>query len=155
MADLYDILQDTQAQVDRFKTGLKQATLFEKPKTTIHPSHTSNPAWRNTVVSIYVDAEEDYSSRFGQDDNESDAEGSDRETDNKEAANEVQQEIGNSSKKKKNKVADVDCSLTPVHFLSTEKPRSEEKETCYWPNIFRIWKSSSKCTFSLWHFPSK
>jgi len=93
MSDLYDILQDTQAQVDRFKTGLKQATLFEKPKTTIHPSHTSNPAWRNTVVSIYVDAEEDYPSRFSQDDFEGGEEGSDQETDSKEAANEVKMKI--------------------------------------------------------------
>ncbi|KAG0045803.1 hypothetical protein BGZ83_008983 [Gryganskiella cystojenkinii] len=59
MQDLYAILQSTQSQVDRLKTGLEKATLFEKPKTTIHQSHTSNPAWRNTVVSIYVDAEED------------------------------------------------------------------------------------------------
>jgi hypothetical protein len=60
MRELYNILQDTQGQVDRLVGGLKRATLFEKPRTTIHPSHNSNPAWRNTVVSIYVDAEEDY-----------------------------------------------------------------------------------------------
>lgn len=60
MRELYNILQDTQGQVDRLVSGIKKATLFEKPKTTIHPSHRSNPAWRNTVVSIYVDAEEDY-----------------------------------------------------------------------------------------------
>ncbi|KAG0371536.1 hypothetical protein BGX24_001531 [Mortierella sp. AD032] len=60
MRELYSILQDTQGQVDRLVGGLKRATLFEKPRTTIHPSHNSNPAWRNTVVSIYVDAQEDY-----------------------------------------------------------------------------------------------
>ncbi|OAQ26652.1 hypothetical protein K457DRAFT_688794 [Linnemannia elongata AG-77] len=60
MRELYNILQDTQGQVDRLVSGIKKATLFEKPRTTIHPSHHSNPAWRNTVVSIYVDAEEDY-----------------------------------------------------------------------------------------------
>ncbi|KAG0046929.1 hypothetical protein BGZ89_005114 [Linnemannia elongata] len=60
MRELYNILQDTQGQVDRLVSGIKRATLFEKPRTTIHPSHHSNPAWRNTVVSIYVDAEEDY-----------------------------------------------------------------------------------------------
>ncbi|KAF9143567.1 hypothetical protein BGX30_000093 [Mortierella sp. GBA39] len=60
MRELYSILQDTQGQVDRLVSGIKKATLFEKPKTTIHPSHHSNPAWRNTVVSIYIDAEEDY-----------------------------------------------------------------------------------------------
>ncbi|KAF9119046.1 hypothetical protein BGW39_000652, partial [Mortierella sp. 14UC] len=49
-----------QGQVDRLVGGLKRATLFEKPKTRIHPSHNNNPAWRNTVVSIYVDAQEDY-----------------------------------------------------------------------------------------------
>ncbi|GJJ74982.1 hypothetical protein EMPS_07340 [Entomortierella parvispora] len=89
MSDLYDILQDTQAQVDRFKTGLKQATLFEKPKTTIHPSHTSNPAWRNSVVSIYVDAEEDHPLKFGQEGAEDAEEGSDGEADNTEAANAI------------------------------------------------------------------
>lgn len=60
MRELYNILQDTQGQVDRLVNGIKKATLFEKPRTTIYPSHHSNPAWRNTVVSIYVDAEEDY-----------------------------------------------------------------------------------------------
>ncbi|KAF9570095.1 hypothetical protein EC968_002265 [Mortierella alpina] len=60
MNELYSILQDTQSQVDRLVSGLKKATLFEAPRTTIHPSHNSNPAWRSTVVSIYVDAEEEY-----------------------------------------------------------------------------------------------
>ncbi|KAG0293088.1 hypothetical protein BGZ96_003360 [Linnemannia gamsii] len=65
MRELYNILQDTQGQVDRLVGGIKKATLFEKPRTTIHPSHNSNPAWRNTVVSIYVDAEEDYPTQEG------------------------------------------------------------------------------------------
>ncbi|KAF9279218.1 hypothetical protein BGZ68_008062 [Mortierella alpina] len=60
MNELYSILQDTQSQVNRLVSGLKKATLFEAPRTTIHPSHNSNPAWRNTVVSIYVDAEEEH-----------------------------------------------------------------------------------------------
>ncbi|KAI8598853.1 hypothetical protein EDD21DRAFT_176010 [Dissophora ornata] len=60
MSDLYDILQDTQAQVDRLVTGLKKATLFDSPRTLSPPNLTSNPTWRNTVVSVYVDAEEDY-----------------------------------------------------------------------------------------------
>ncbi|KAF9927991.1 hypothetical protein BGZ67_007221 [Mortierella alpina] len=60
MNELYSILQDTQSQVDRLVSGIKKATLFEAPRTTIHPSHNSNPAWRSTVVSIYVDAEEEY-----------------------------------------------------------------------------------------------
>jgi len=67
---LYGILQDTQGQVDRLVSGIKKATLFEKPRTTIHPSHNSNPAWRNTVVSIYVDAEEDYPLHGGDNDDE-------------------------------------------------------------------------------------
>ncbi|KAF9906619.1 hypothetical protein EC991_000420 [Linnemannia zychae] len=65
MRELYNILQDTQGQVDRLVGGLKKATLFEKPRTRIHPSHNSNPAWRNTVVSIYVDAQEDYPGQGG------------------------------------------------------------------------------------------
>ncbi|KAF9097333.1 hypothetical protein BGX23_009181 [Mortierella sp. AD031] len=70
MRELYNILQDTQGQVDRLVDGIKKATLFKKPRTTIHPNsnfhhqhtnnNTSHPTWRNTVVSIYVDAEEDY-----------------------------------------------------------------------------------------------
>ena len=60
MSELYNILQDTQAQVDRLVTGLKKATLFDSPRTLSPPNLTNNPAWRNTVVSVYVDAEEDY-----------------------------------------------------------------------------------------------
>lgn len=66
MTELYGILQDTQAQVDRMVTGLKKATLFESP-----PLHNANAipsggqvyshaSWRNTVMSVYVDAEEEY-----------------------------------------------------------------------------------------------
>ncbi|KAF9358572.1 hypothetical protein BGX26_001409 [Mortierella sp. AD094] len=64
MAEMYSMLQDTQAQVDRMVTGLKKATLFETPRTTITPNFhlgESHPStWRNTVMSVYVDAEEDY-----------------------------------------------------------------------------------------------
>ncbi|KAG0313956.1 hypothetical protein BGZ99_008466, partial [Dissophora globulifera] len=60
MGELYNILQDTQMQVDRMVGGLKKAALFDSPRTLIPPSLTNNPSWRNTVVSIYVDAEEDY-----------------------------------------------------------------------------------------------
>ncbi|KAF9179679.1 hypothetical protein BGZ50_006765 [Haplosporangium sp. Z 11] len=75
MNQLYEILQDTQAQVDRLVLGLKNATLFEKAPLK-QPTPTDvmtsgyrqqgrngqnpNPSWRNTIVSVYVDAEEDY-----------------------------------------------------------------------------------------------
>ncbi|KAF9919305.1 hypothetical protein FBU30_011076 [Linnemannia zychae] len=62
MRELYCILQDTQGQLDRIVGGIKRVALYEKPRTTIHPTHNSNPAWRSTVVSIYVDAEENYPS---------------------------------------------------------------------------------------------
>ncbi|KAG0249737.1 hypothetical protein BG011_008986 [Mortierella polycephala] len=75
MNQLYGILQDTQAQVDRLVLGLKKATLFEKvPSKQPTPADVMssgyrqqrrnglnpNLSWRNTVVSVYVDAEEDY-----------------------------------------------------------------------------------------------
>ncbi|KAI7816784.1 hypothetical protein BC939DRAFT_507996 [Gamsiella multidivaricata] len=60
MAELYSILQDTQAQVDRLLTGLKKAALFEAPRKTVPQNQTSHQSWRNTVMSVYVDAEEDY-----------------------------------------------------------------------------------------------
>ncbi|KAF9171879.1 hypothetical protein BGX21_011082 [Mortierella sp. AD011] len=64
MAEMYSMLQDTQAQVDRMVAGLKKATLFETPRTTITPNFhlgESHPStWRNTVMSVYVDAQEDY-----------------------------------------------------------------------------------------------
>ncbi|KAF9105029.1 hypothetical protein BGX27_009843, partial [Mortierella sp. AM989] len=64
MAELYSILQDTESQVDRMVTGLKKATLFDAPRTTITPNYhigNSHPStWRNTVASVYVDAEEDH-----------------------------------------------------------------------------------------------
>ncbi|ORY95099.1 hypothetical protein BCR41DRAFT_375925 [Lobosporangium transversale] len=69
MAELYNILQETQAQVDRLVTGLKKATLFETPQATIPASHIhshgniKNPTWRSSVISVYVDAEEDYQSQ--------------------------------------------------------------------------------------------
>lgn len=92
MNQLYEILQDTQDQVDRLVSGLKKATLFEKPQTIIvqnrhnningnvsksGPSlpsslinrghfsrfnnfNSSGSNWRSTVVSVYVDAEEEH-----------------------------------------------------------------------------------------------
>ncbi|KAF8962044.1 hypothetical protein BGZ46_001249, partial [Entomortierella lignicola] len=76
MAEMYNMLQETQSQVDRMVSGLKEATLFETPRTTITPEYhlgTSDPStWRNTVMSVYVDAEEDYPPE-----NEQDAYGND------------------------------------------------------------------------------
>ncbi|KAF9326321.1 hypothetical protein BG006_010219 [Podila minutissima] len=94
MTQLYEILQDTQDQVDRLVAGLQKATLFEKPRTTIvqnrhnnningnlnkggplpsslinrghsrRPNNNINSTvgsnWRGTVVSVYVDAEEEH-----------------------------------------------------------------------------------------------
>ncbi|KAF9296069.1 hypothetical protein BGZ74_010480 [Mortierella antarctica] len=93
MTQLYEILQDTQDQVDRLVAGLQKATLFEKPRTTIVQNRHNNningnlnkggplPSslinrghfsrlgnfnstvgsnWRGTVVSVYVDAEEEH-----------------------------------------------------------------------------------------------
>lgn len=42
MNQLYEILQDTQDQVDRLVAGLQKATLFEKPRTTIVQNRHSN-----------------------------------------------------------------------------------------------------------------
>ncbi|KFH69361.1 hypothetical protein MVEG_04174 [Podila verticillata NRRL 6337] len=42
MNQLYEILQDTQDQVDRLVSGLKKATLFEKPQTTIVQNRHNN-----------------------------------------------------------------------------------------------------------------
>lgn len=96
MHQLYEILQDTQDQVERLVSGLKKATLFEKPQTTIvqnrhnisgnmpksGPSlpsslinrghfsrfndfNSSGSNWRSTVVSVYVDAEEEHQESEG------------------------------------------------------------------------------------------
>ncbi|KAG0026159.1 hypothetical protein BGZ82_009614 [Podila clonocystis] len=89
MNQLYEILQDTQDQVDRLVSGLQKATLFEKPQTMIvnRSNNTGNLSkggplpsalinrghfgrlnnfnsvgsnWRSTIVSVYVDAEEEH-----------------------------------------------------------------------------------------------
>ncbi|KAG0199040.1 hypothetical protein BGX28_007614 [Mortierella sp. GBA30] len=60
MDELYSILQDTKSQVDRLVSGIKKATLFDTPRKAVPPSHNSHLTWRNSVVSVYVDAEEDY-----------------------------------------------------------------------------------------------
>ncbi|KAF8926433.1 hypothetical protein BGZ52_005617, partial [Haplosporangium bisporale] len=56
MSQLYEILQDTQDQVDRLVSGLKKATLFEKPQTTIvqnrHNSINGNSVCQNKVLML-------------------------------------------------------------------------------------------------------
>ncbi|KAG0343911.1 hypothetical protein BG004_004898 [Podila humilis] len=114
MNQLYEILQDTQDQVDRLVNGLQKATLFENPRTTIvqnchrnamdginngsgkgttpptnlpsalinrgHFSrlndlyNSSGSNWRSTVVSVYVDAEEEHQDREHEDGSESEME---------------------------------------------------------------------------------
>ncbi|KAG0097230.1 hypothetical protein BGZ93_003186 [Podila epicladia] len=106
MNQLYEILQDTQDQVDRLVAGLQKATLFEKPRTTIvqnrhnnigslnkggplpsslinrgHFSRLNNfnstvgSNWRSTIVSVYVDAEEEHQEEEGEEGSDSEMEG--------------------------------------------------------------------------------
>ncbi|KAG0005877.1 hypothetical protein BGZ65_009949 [Modicella reniformis] len=59
MTEFYNVLQDTQSQVDRLIDGLKGARLFETPRTMI-PYHYHPSTWRGTVASVYLDAQEEY-----------------------------------------------------------------------------------------------
>ncbi|KAF9425681.1 hypothetical protein BGZ76_003120, partial [Entomortierella beljakovae] len=64
MSELYGMLQESQGQIDRMVSGMKRTNLFETPRTTVTPTfnHVNQQpsGWRNTVMSVYVDAEEDY-----------------------------------------------------------------------------------------------